>query len=91
MKVVGHSWTTRDGAERFQHSTATISKYFGIVLKAVNKIAVRLIKPPDMGVVPEQMMDNSKFYPYFKDAVGAIDGVHIDAVVPTDEQIPYRG
>ncbi|CAI0626206.1 unnamed protein product, partial [Linum tenue] len=26
-----------------------------------------------------------------QDAVGAIDGVHIDAVVPTDEQIPYRG
>ncbi|CAI0383664.1 unnamed protein product [Linum tenue] len=55
MKVVGHSWTTRDGAERFQHSTATISKYFGIVLKAVNKIAVRLIKPPDMGVVPNPL------------------------------------
>ncbi|CAN1237180.1 Protein ALP1-like [Linum grandiflorum] len=64
LKIVGTVYTTREGAERFQHSTATISKYFGIVLKAVNR---------------------------FANCVGAIDGVQIDACIPVDDQIPYRG
>ena len=30
-------------------------------------------------------------YRYFSDCIGAIDGTHIDAVVPnTDEFLPYR-
>ncbi|CAN1315264.1 hypothetical protein LINPERPRIM_LOCUS29644 [Linum perenne] len=64
LRVLTHSNTARDGAELFQHSTATISKYFRRVLKAFNLL---------------------------QDCVGAIDGVHIDACIPTDQQIPFRG
>ncbi|CAN1315262.1 hypothetical protein LINPERPRIM_LOCUS29644 [Linum perenne] len=70
LRVLTHSNTARDGAELFQHSTATISKYFRRVLKAVIGLSKRVIVP---------------------DCVGAIDGVHIDACIPTDQQIPFRG
>ncbi|XP_058185332.1 uncharacterized protein LOC131302618 isoform X1 [Rhododendron vialii] len=36
-------------------------------------------------------MHNPKYWPFFKDCIGAIDGTHIDAKVPAREQIPYRG
>ncbi|CAI0546057.1 unnamed protein product [Linum tenue] len=70
LKTIGHANDFRDIAERFQHSTTTISKYFDKVLKVVVKLANKIIVP---------------------DCIGAIDGVHIDASVPTAEQIPYRG
>ncbi|CAN0919914.1 hypothetical protein LINGRAPRIM_LOCUS2817, partial [Linum grandiflorum] len=91
LTVISHSNSARVNAELFQHSTATISKYTCIVLKAVNKLAKTVIVPPKFDVVPHQILQNPKFYPYFKDCVGAIDGVQVDAIIPTDQQIPFRG
>ncbi|PKA61696.1 hypothetical protein AXF42_Ash008526 [Apostasia shenzhenica] len=34
--------------------------------------------------------NNSHFYPYFKDILGAIDGTHVLAVVPVHKQNRYR-
>ncbi|CAN1288865.1 hypothetical protein LINPERPRIM_LOCUS20021 [Linum perenne] len=77
LRVLTHSNTARDGAELFQHSTATISKYFRCVLKVVIGLSKRVIVPPNFREVP--------------DCIGAIDGVHIDVCIPTDKQIPFRG
>lgn len=35
--------------------------------------------------IPSEIANNPKFYPFFKDAVGAIDGTHINCT-PTAEQ-----
>jgi hypothetical protein len=32
------------------------------------------IQLPDADIVPPEIMENPKFFPYFKDALGAIDG-----------------
>ncbi|PKU62838.1 hypothetical protein MA16_Dca028120 [Dendrobium catenatum] len=29
--------------------------------------------------------------PYFKDCIGAIDGTHVDARIPIEEQVVYIG
>ncbi|CAN1315266.1 hypothetical protein LINPERPRIM_LOCUS29644 [Linum perenne] len=52
LRVLTHSNTARDGAELFQHSTATISKYFRRVLKAVIGLSKRVIVPPNFREVP---------------------------------------
>ncbi|KAI3922740.1 hypothetical protein MKW98_006871 [Papaver atlanticum] len=80
-------------ADRFQHSNETISRHFKTVLKAICRFAKEVIKPPDFGTThPYIMSRRDKYYPWFKDCVGAIDGTHISASVPTDTaQIPYRG
>ncbi|CAN1233371.1 hypothetical protein LINPERPRIM_LOCUS3878 [Linum perenne] len=70
LMILAHSNSARDNAEDFQHSTATVSKYFGIVLKAVISMS-RVVSVPD--------------------CVGAIDGVHVDAIIPNSQQIPFRG
>ncbi|CAI0431553.1 unnamed protein product [Linum tenue] len=90
LKTIGHANDFHNLAERFQHSTATISKYFNLVLKVVVKLENRVIVPPNLEAAPERII-YSKHDPYFKDCIGAIDGVHIDIVVPSGEQIPYRG
>ncbi|CAN1130847.1 Protein ALP1-like [Linum perenne] len=91
LMILAHSNSARDNAEDFQHSTATVSKYFGIVLKAVIRMSRVVIVPPNMSEVPPQILRDPKYYPYFKDCVGAIDGVHVDAILPISQQIPFRG
>jgi hypothetical protein len=40
--------------------------------------------------IPDEILYNSKLWPYFKDCVGAIDGTHIHAHIPTTEQASWR-
>ncbi|RWR73285.1 protein ALP1-like protein [Cinnamomum micranthum f. kanehirae] len=40
---------------------------------------------------PPEIVNNPKYYPWFKDCVGAIDGTHVSASVPIKDQVPYTG
>ncbi|CAN0925206.1 hypothetical protein LINGRAHAP2_LOCUS34622 [Linum grandiflorum] len=64
--ILAHSNSARDNAEQFQHSTATVSKYFRIVLHAVNRFAKLVIVPPNLSDVPTQILNNPRFHPYFQ-------------------------
>jgi hypothetical protein len=49
----------------YYRSVETIHRYFRIVLKAVLKLYKHLIKDPG-DTVPAEIMNNQRFYPYFK-------------------------
>ena len=50
----------------------------------------QFVKLPDASYTPIEIRSNSKFFPFFEDCVGAIDGTHIHAFV-TEEDLPrYR-
>jgi hypothetical protein len=49
----------------------------------------KYVQLPD-GSVPNKIHFNPKFWPFFKDAVGAIDGSHIHVSPRTFERGPYR-
>jgi hypothetical protein len=34
--------------------------------------------PPEDAPIPPEILDNAKFYPFFKDALGTINGTHIN-------------
>lgn len=40
--------------------------------------------------VPPEIEDDSKFYPFFKHVLAAIDGSHIQANTPAEDQARYR-
>ncbi|XP_030444318.2 uncharacterized protein LOC115666804 [Syzygium oleosum] len=91
LSMISHKNSNRDLCERFQHLGQTISKYFAKVLQAVLNLAREIIVPPSFDVVPEEILINPKYNPYFKGCIGAIDGTHIHASVPVSKQIPFRG
>jgi hypothetical protein len=50
------------------------------------KLAADIIKPLDLQFTTmHPKLRNHRFYPYFKDCIGAIDMTHIPCVVPTDK------
>ncbi|KAF2317524.1 hypothetical protein GH714_023929 [Hevea brasiliensis] len=50
----------------------------------------RMDKQPPGSDVPPEILGDPRFYPYFKDCVGAVDGIHIPVMVGVDEQGPFR-
>ncbi|XP_010475193.1 PREDICTED: uncharacterized protein LOC104754661 [Camelina sativa] len=73
----------------FQRSKFAVSTSFNKILKALLIIAPSQMVKPD-GLVPLKIRESTRFYPYFKNCVGAIDGTHIPATVVGREVASYR-
>ncbi|XP_059436793.1 uncharacterized protein LOC132169855 [Corylus avellana] len=89
--IVGHRQGMRVVADRFQHSTETISRHFKHVMRALCNLGKTLIRPRQLDGVHPYIQGNPKYFPWFKDCVGAIDGTHIQAWVPAKKQNAFRG
>lgn len=50
----------------------------------------RYVKLPPSDQVPDEIIENPIFYPFFKDCLGALDGTHINAHVPVQDLARYR-
>ncbi|XP_059639633.1 uncharacterized protein LOC132282008 [Cornus florida] len=88
--TLGHGVGNRMIQERFQHSGETVSRQFGLMLEKMTVLALDEIKPlENYDEVSHYIRSNPKYWPYFKDCIGAIDGTHIRASLPVNEQIPY--
>ncbi|KAK1275366.1 hypothetical protein QJS04_geneDACA000815 [Acorus gramineus] len=91
LHALGHGVSNRVLSERFHHSGETISRHFNAVLKAVVSLKREYINLPQNDVqVHPHVRHNKIFYPYLKNAVGAIDGTHIPALVRKNKATRYR-
>ncbi|KAL0926605.1 hypothetical protein M5K25_002844 [Dendrobium thyrsiflorum] len=91
LRGVAHAHSYRQLCEFFQHSRETVSRYFNAVLRTVVSFADEFINLPQGDVECHPFVrSNAQFYPYFKNAIGAIDGTHIPAVVNNNVQNRYR-
>ncbi|KAI3458942.1 hypothetical protein Pfo_015605 [Paulownia fortunei] len=91
LMTIGHDERNRMLQERFQHSGETISRHFNTVLKALMNFSMSVIVAPSFEQIPSYISNNSKYWPHFKGCIGAIDGTHVHAIIPTNEQLAYRG
>lgn len=89
MFIIGHNLRTRAVQELFKYSGETISRHFNNVLNAIMAISIDFFQPPGSDV-PQEIREDPRFYPYFTDCVGAVDGIHFPVMVGVDEQGPFR-
>ncbi|XP_020677924.2 putative nuclease HARBI1 [Dendrobium catenatum] len=90
LRGVAHAHSYRQLCEFFQHSLETVSRYFNQVLKAIVSLLDEFISLPSADVDCHPFVRaNEQFHPFFKNAVGAIDGTHIPAVISTNLQNRY--
>ncbi|KAM6595916.1 uncharacterized protein LOC133034767 [Cannabis sativa] len=90
LMIVGQNMRMRLIADRFQHSLETIDRHFRLTLKAICKLGQDIIRPTQ-SPLPSRIVNSSKYYPWFQNCIGAIDGTHVSACVPADKQVSYRG
>jgi hypothetical protein len=88
--MVGASQSVRQAEDRFERSLGTIHSMFYKVLKCVVKLAADIIKPVDpQFTTMHPRLRNVRFYPYFNDYIGDIDGTHVPYVVPSDKFVQH--
>ncbi|KAL2319923.1 hypothetical protein Fmac_028892 [Flemingia macrophylla] len=91
LHIVGHNVKNRTVSFFFHRSGETVSRHFHNVLNAIIMLEGEfLVQPSGIDVQP-YIQNNSRFYPYFKDCLGAIDGTHVQVKVPTSDAPRFRG
>ncbi|KAL0402345.1 UNVERIFIED_CONTAM: hypothetical protein Slati_4264400 [Sesamum latifolium] len=90
MQTVGMHRRQRDSMERFQYSLEIIHRRFHRVLSALCALAPDMITRPNWTNTHPKITSNPNFYPYFKDCIGAIDGILEPAWAPQVYQNRYR-
>ncbi|KAK5846004.1 protein ALP1-like [Gossypium arboreum] len=89
LHIIGHNVKFRVIGSRYYRSIETIHRYFRVVLKAILKLYKLAIRLPDEPT-PSEIRNNTRFYPYFKDCIGALDGTHFRASVPLSIKGRFR-
>lgn len=76
--ICGTGGSHRGASEHFHRSTSIIAGIFHEVLQVMVVLHKYWVKMPQDGdPTPDRIQQNNKLWPYFADAVGAIDGTHI--------------
>lgn len=81
-------WSNRTIAERWQHSGSTISICIQDVIRALLKCKRYFFAEPED--LPDSIRNNPKYFPFFRDCIGALDGCHISAVVSPEHAVVFR-
>ncbi|PNY06690.1 hypothetical protein L195_g003165 [Trifolium pratense] len=85
LYIVGHAAKSRTVPFLFHHSTETFNRCFDNVLRAIISLENELLIQPSDVDVPTQILNDDKFYPYFKDCIGAISVTHSRVKVPVKD------
>ena len=82
----------RQCRNKFRRSLETISssRKFAAVLDSIMRLAFDIVRPkdPQFGTIHPKLQE-ARFWPHFKDCIGAIDGSHIPVTMPLIEQPKY--
>ncbi|MQL84057.1 hypothetical protein Taro_016552 [Colocasia esculenta] len=93
LYVAGHGVPMGALCEHFQHSSQTISHYVNKVTFALASLKYDFLLLPTNSQVLEchpHISGSKRYYPYFKDVIGAIDDTNIPAHIPVDNHPRFR-
>ncbi|KAL3524800.1 hypothetical protein ACH5RR_013172 [Cinchona calisaya] len=90
LATVGQNLRFRVIGGYLYRSTDTIHRYFFVVLNAILKLYPDLIHLPNLSTPPE-IRNNQRYYSWFADCVGAIDGTYIRASIHLEIQGRFHG
>ena len=89
LLVLGQGWNTRNVQDYFIRLASSVCRYIGQVLDGINGLSKTYIRMPT--VMDNQWIESRKdLHPYFAGAIGAVDGTHIQAILPGKLQAPFR-
>lgn len=92
LMTLANGCSNRFVQEFLNHSGEMIHRHFDLVLASMLKVSGDIINLAENynDDVPKYIINNSRYHP-FNDFSGAIDGTHIKASVPKNEEAKYIG
>jgi hypothetical protein len=92
LHIVSKGASQCDASEFFDRSKSTISACFNQVLRALVILHAHEIKLPDPDNPAgfHRIQQSKKYFPFFRDCLGAIDGTHIYSYQNAEKAIPFR-
>ncbi|KAM3221866.1 hypothetical protein P3L10_021136 [Capsicum annuum] len=91
LMICPHGAGNRMIQEIFEHSGEMVHRHFHSVLDAISKFVRDIIRPHlnyNDGVGAHKPC-NERYFPFFKDCIGALDGTHVKARLPQGQEISY--
>ncbi|KAK1371215.1 hypothetical protein POM88_037307 [Heracleum sosnowskyi] len=85
LHIIGGDERNRFISWVYRRSSSTTSRTFHRVLKAILAVEDRFLQQPSGRTTPKEIHKKKRFFPYFKDCVGAIDGTHVRVRVPSKD------
>lgn len=82
--------SVRQIGEKWQHSTSTISTCLHEIVACFISLRHKLFIKPTADGLRISKDNGEKFAPFYDGCIGALDGSHIPAVLPVDEQSAFR-
>lgn len=78
LQIVGKEDCNQDLQKTFQHSGPTISLVFYEMLNVILILHQKTIILPTISEpLDSRIVDNTKYFPYFKDCLGVLDNIHL--------------
>ncbi|XP_072150661.1 uncharacterized protein [Setaria viridis] len=91
LYMLSRNASYEDLAVTFSHNNDTfhchINHFFKKVIPTLSR---RFLQSPDHNQVHPKIQDNFRFYPFFKNYLGAIDGTHIPISISPEKYSPFR-
>ncbi|GAV78636.1 LOW QUALITY PROTEIN: DDE_4 domain-containing protein, partial [Cephalotus follicularis] len=91
LYTLGYAVKNRKIQFFFCRSGETVSRHFHKVLRSMVTFEEYFLNQPDGSEVSLEILYSSRFYPYFKDCIGTIDGTHVQVKVSNEDVPRYRG
>ncbi|XP_044357224.1 putative nuclease HARBI1 [Triticum aestivum] len=90
MYMISHNASNQDLQKYFQHSAETIHRKINRIFDLIPTLAQRFIKIPSSLQPHPKIVSNNRYWPYFQNCIGAIDGTHIPITIAEDKAPPFR-
>ncbi|XP_047042767.1 uncharacterized protein LOC124646734 [Lolium rigidum] len=90
MYMISHNATNQDLQKKFQHSAETVHRKLNEIINLIPLLVQRFVKVPTSLQPHPKIMSNPRFWPYFQNCIGAIDGTHIPITIAEELAAPYR-
>ncbi|BAF16853.2 Os05g0217900 [Oryza sativa Japonica Group] len=90
MFMLAHNASFQDLQYEFKHSGSTLHRHIKSIFKIIPALTYRFLKLPHADQTHWKIRTNPRFFPYFKNCIGAIDGTHIPITIDGEKAAPYR-
>lgn len=77
LYILTHNVRNQKVSFWFRRSSDTVRLHFHKFVAPIIGLGEKFIVQPNVSIIPHEILNKRKFFPYFKDCVGAIDVTHI--------------